>query len=169
MTARMTARRALAAALVLPLAGLGASWGWADRAAQQGTVWHVPIAGHDPRDVLRGHYVVFTYRWPGLEGGGPVPETLCLEGNAPDLARVFAPRGQACDAFVHAPRGWNGSRGGLESGRLYLPRERARALERQLADPLQQGIVHIRVREDGRPTPLDITFRPRSDAAAPAR
>lgn len=28
-----------------------------------GTVWTVPIAGYDPRDMLRGHYLQYQYEW----------------------------------------------------------------------------------------------------------
>lgn len=161
----MTRRFALAAALALPLAGLAASWAAAEYSSRQGTVWHVPIAGYDPRDILRGHYVVYTYEWPGLETaprGAGAGDTLCLEGDAPHLTRVFPPRGQACETFVTARGGWNDPEGGLATGRLYVPQDRAAALERRLADPALQGMVHIRVREDGHLTPLDIAFRPRT-------
>lgn len=160
---------ALAAALALPLAGLGVSWAAAEYASRQGTVWHVPITGYDPRDILRGHYVIYTYDWPGLEPAArdrQFGDTLCLEGNAPHLTRVFPPQGRPCAAFVTARGGWNDPEGGLASGRLYVAQERATELERGLADPALQGMVRIRVRADGHLTPLDITFRERDGEAA---
>ncbi|RXZ64314.1 GDYXXLXY domain-containing protein [Pelagerythrobacter rhizovicinus] len=167
----MNRRLALTLALALPLAGLATSWATTHRAAQQGTEWLVPIGGYDPRDLLRGHYVIYTYDWPGLEGGSvdlagePV---LCLEGQAPDLARVYLPEGEPCEHPVRASGGWNDPEGGLASGRLYVSQERAAELQRRLADSKLQGIVRIRVREDGHLTPLDITFHPRpADAEAP--
>ena len=60
-------RAARLAAFALPLAGLAALWGWSDHLSRQGTDWLVPVAGYDPRDLLRGHYVQFAYDWPGLE------------------------------------------------------------------------------------------------------
>jgi len=161
---------ALALTLALPLAGLATSWATTHRAAQQGTEWLVPIGGYDPRDLLRGHYVIYTYDWPGLEGGAadlmgePV---LCLEGQAPNLARTHLPDGEPCKRPVRASGGWNDPEGGLASGRLYVSQERAAVLQRQLADPKLQGIVRIRVREDGHLTPLDITFRPRRAEVQP--
>lgn len=166
----MNRRLALALTLALPLIGLAASWATTHRAAQQGTEWLVPIGGYDPRDLLRGHYVIYTYDWPGLERGSadltgePV---LCLEGHAPDLARVYLPEGERCEHPVRADGGWNDPEGGLASGRLYVSQEHAAALQRQLANPKLQGIVRIRVRKDGRLTPLDITFRPRRAESQP--
>ena len=42
-----------AVALVLPLLGLAGTWTWTHVRAQQGTEWDVPIAGYDPRALLR--------------------------------------------------------------------------------------------------------------------
>ena len=159
-------RRLLAAlALALPLAGLGATWGTTHIRAQQGTEWDVPIAGYDPRDLLRGHYVIYTYEWPGLEGQANDlrrAQTLCLEGSAPDLVRAHLPADEPCEHVIRARGGWNDPEGGLGSGRLYVSQDRAATLQRQLADPGLQGMVRIRLREDGRLTPLGIAFRPRS-------
>ncbi len=160
----MNRRLALVLTLALPLAGLAASWATTHRTAQQGTEWLVPIGGYDPRDLLRGHYVIYTYDWPGLEGGSAdltSEPMLCLEGQAPNLARAHLPGGKPCEHPVRASGGWNDPEGGLASGRLYVSQERAATLQRQLADPKLQGIVRIRVRKDGHLTPLDITFRPR--------
>ena len=67
------------AALLLPLAGLGGLWAMSDHTFRQGTEWEVPIAGFDPRDFLRGHYVEFTYDWPGVEEFRDAPpQMLCL-------------------------------------------------------------------------------------------
>lgn len=166
----MKHRLALTLALALPVAGLAATWGMAHKAAQQGTEWLVPIAGYDPRDLLRGHYVIYTYDWPGLEVGDRdlrVEPALCLEGRPPELVRVRLPDEEPCPHAVRAGGGWNDPEGGLASGRLYVSQDRAATLQRRLADPGLQGLVRIRVRADGHLTPLDIVFRPRS-AAEPA-
>lgn len=166
----MNRRLAPALALILPLVGLAASWATTHRAAQQGTEWLVPIAGYDPRDLLRGHYVIFTYDWPGLERQERDLRTepvLCLEGRAPQLTRVRVPGRAPCTQTVRAAGGWNDPEGGLARGRLYVSQDCAATLQRQLADPERQGMVRIRVREDGHLTPLGITFRPRAEVPAP--
>ena len=86
------------AAVILPVLGLGALWVQSDRTYHQGTEWEVPIAGYDPRDVLRGHYVEFVYDWPGRERWAiDAPQALCLEGAPPRIAKVAPhPEGAPC-------------------------------------------------------------------------
>lgn len=159
-------------ALVLPLIGLGGTWLWAHIRAQQGTEWDVPVSGYDPRDLLRGHYIVYRYDWPRLEAQGDMAfvRELCLIGNAPVIVRVTVTdwRAGPCRNPVRAS-GTDMRRGGsLAGGILYVPQQEAARLERKLADPQQQGIVRIRVRGDGYITPLRITFRPRPASAVPS-
>jgi hypothetical protein len=52
----------------------------------------------------------------------------------------------------------------LAAGKLYIPQEKARGLEDQLADPALRGIVRLRVRDNGRYTPMGIRFEPRPQA-----
>jgi hypothetical protein len=150
------------AAAVLPLLGLGALWAMSDRTYHTGTEWEVPIEGYDPRDYLRGHYVEFQYDWPGLGESDIVPSALCLEGEAPTLARVTpAPADKPCgDGWVRSDSsgvyGWDS----LNRGRLYIGQERAAQLEQQLQNRDKRGIVTIRQREDGSFTPISIGFRP---------
>ena len=56
--------------------------------------------------------------------------------------------------------GWEG----LARGRLYLDQDRAMAMQEQLQDRDQRGIVTIRQREDGSFTPVSIRFRPLTPA-----
>ncbi len=153
------------AALVLPLAGLAGLWAVSDSHYRQGTEWEVPIQGYDPRDYLRGHYVEFSYDWPGIDEFRDVPpQMLCLEGDAPRLGKVTAyaraAEGAACAHPLRADRtgvyGWEA----LVRGRLYLDQDRAAALQQQLQNVDQRGIVTIRQREDGSFTPIGIRFRP---------
>jgi hypothetical protein len=153
------------AAVVAPAIGLAGLWVMSDQTFRQGTEWEVLIEGFDPRDMLRGHYVEFTYDWPGVaEFRDAPPQMLCLEGTAPRLERVTpiidAADGAACAHPVRADTtgvyGWEG----LTRGRLYLGQDRAAAMQRELQDGEQRGIVTIRQREDGSFTPVDIRFRP---------
>jgi hypothetical protein len=56
----------------------------------------------------------------------------------------------------------------LLAGKLYIPQERAASLEKQLADPALRGIVTLRVRENGRYTPLSIRFEQRTPQPEPS-
>lgn len=158
-------RLARLGAVVLPLMGLAALWGMSDHTYRQGTEWEVPIEGYDPRDFLRGHYVQFSYDWPGLDpDNNRPPAMLCLVGERPTVASVTLPEAEselaACDNPLRAePAGVYGWQV-LARGRLYIGQDRAAALEEQLRNRDQRGIVTIRQREDGSFTPIAIRFRP---------
>lgn len=61
-------RVALVAVLVLPLLGPGLLWGKAALDRGSGPVWHVKIAGFDPRDLLHGRFIQFRYDWNEADG-----------------------------------------------------------------------------------------------------
>ena len=155
-------RLARLGAVVLPLVGLAALWGLSDHTYRQGTEWEVPIQGYDPRDYLRGHYVEFSYDWPGEEALSDIAsDALCLEGEAPNIAQVqWLQAGQACDHPVRGDASTVYGANALMVGRLYIGQDRAAALEEQLRNRDQRGIVTIRQREDGSFTPVSIRFRP---------
>jgi len=160
-------RYARLAAAILPLLGLGTLWAQSDRTYNTGTEWEVPIAGYDPRDYLRGHYVEFSYDWPGVdEFRNPPPGALCLDGEAPNLARVTPTTADAPCGYYWVRSDGSGVYGwdGLTRGRLYIGQQRAEALQEQLRNRDQRGIVTIRQREDGSFTPVSIRFRPLTPA-----
>ena len=150
------------AAVAVPLLGLAALWVQSDRTYHTGTEWEVPIQGYDPRDYLRGHYVEFSYDWPGEEDlSDIVASALCLEGEAPNIVRVqWLQAGQACDHPVRGDVSTVYGANALMVGRLYIGQDRAAQLEEELRNRDQRGIVTIRQREDGSFTPVSIRFRP---------
>lgn len=163
-------RAARLLAAILPLAGLAALWAQSDQTYRQGTEWDVPIRGYDPRDVLRGHYVEFTYDWPGYDAIAAPASALCLQGTAPALAKVTVlAEGEACAHPVRAGEEAVYGLGGLMNGRLYVGQARAAALQEQLRDGDQRGIVTIRQREDGSFTPIAIRFRAMTPVERAAR
>jgi len=159
-------RRALAlAAIAFPLAGLALLWGWSDWRSRQGTEWEVPVEGYDPRDLLRGHYVVYRYRWPGLTTnvdnlGFAYAPSLCLEGSAPQITRVRPDANGACTNRVRPEQGT----GSLSGGRYYVSQSGARAIERRLMSGDEQAILRFRLRNDGLIVPLALRFRPKTAA-----
>ncbi len=164
-------RTARLLAAILPLAGLAALWAQSDRTYHSGTEWEVPIQGYDPRDYLRGHYVEFSYDWPGFDPFRDTPrEALCLQGKAPALAAVTVLRGgEACTYPVRPAGGGVYGWEGLTRGRLYLGQDRAAKLDAELRNNDQRGIVTIRQREDGSFTPIAIRFRPLTPAESAER
>lgn len=82
-------RLARLAAMIAPVLGLAGLWRMSEHTYRQGTEWEVPIQGYDPRDYLRGHYVEFSYDWPGSDDLSDIASgAMCLEGEAPTIARV---------------------------------------------------------------------------------
>ncbi|MFM5929891.1 MAG: GDYXXLXY domain-containing protein [Novosphingobium sp.] len=158
-----------AAALALPLLGLGWTWLSADQLSRQGTDWQVAVRGYDPHDILRGHYVQFTYDWPGLvrrEDYTPLM-AICFEGSGGFVTKAsdVDPKTARCPNLARASN--SSARSyltSLETGRLYASEVEALRMQTALADPKQQGMIHFRLREDGHVTPLRITFRPRTAA-----
>jgi GDYXXLXY protein len=155
-------RLARLAAVIAPVLGLAALWGLSERTYYEGTDWEVPIQGYDPRDYLRGHYVEFSYDWPGIDerGWDIIPTMLCLEGEAPKLVRVTADSSADCAHPLREGDAPASGRSVLMDGRLYLDQNRARALDEALRNTDQRGIVTIRQRDDGSFTPISIRFRP---------
>ena len=167
--------------VALPFAGLAALWWQSDTLSQQGTDWEVEIEGYDPRDLLRGHYVEFQYAWPirpkaeeeedqdRLIRIGRAPQALCLIGEAPEIAEAigydseFDPEFEMCEHKLIAQAGSVYGSRSLRQGRLYVGQERAKAIEEELRNRDQRGIVTIRQREDGVLTALDIRFRALSE------
>ncbi len=164
----------VAAALSLPLIGLGFVWADTHRKAQTGTDWDVPIRGYDPRDLLRGHYITYQYDWPRLSGNtlGYISE-LCIEGKAPAILRTtvagapivqepgMPPLQAKCAVIARAPYGGDDQGNGLGGGLYYVPQTMAAEYEKKLRDPKLQGIIRLRIRDDGIVRPIGLTFRVR--------
>ena len=178
-----TAIRALFLLLV-PLAGLAVLWAQSETLSRQGTDWEVPIQGYDPRDLLRGHYVEFSYDWPLREEDNreenalrvmPQINHLCLIGDPPFIVEAirfddpFDPAFEQCEHKLSVQPGSVYGYASLSRGRLYVGQDRALELEEGLRDREQIGIVTFRQREDGVLTPLDIRFRPLTDEEAEER
>jgi hypothetical protein len=160
-------RLLLAASLLLPLGGLAVGWAVTDYRARQGTDWEIPVAGYDPRDLLRGHYIAYQYAWPGLKGedeftsGADGASALCLEGTAPIITRTvnLDKEPQPCATKI---RPTPGSEQTLTNGIIYISQTKADAMQKQLGDPKVQSFIRVRIREDGIMRPLELVFRPRA-------
>lgn len=157
--------------LMFPLAALAASWGYTHYKAQQGTIWAVPISGYDPRDLLRGHYITYRYDWPGLSDieDRSYVSALCIKGKAPTMTEVAivgmpsASEPVPTDNCTITARITPGSDSdfGLLSGKIYIAQTKADDLQSKLLDPKIQSFVHVRIRDDGIMTPIELEFRPR--------
>lgn len=80
--------------LALPFLAMGFMF-VTNHQATQGTEYRLSIEGYDPRDLLRGHYLIFRYKWPesaiNMFADNTYPRTkdvcACFSGNpeVPDV------------------------------------------------------------------------------------
>lgn len=104
-----------------------------------GAVWRIDIAGYDPRDLLRGHYLQFQYVWnfdDGTQQGCTYgrPCCLCLDGrdgavNPPVRITDCADRAalRQCDGLI---RGKGRAGAVMTDNQVYfIPEREALALE----------------------------------------
>ncbi|MEO0501401.1 MAG: GDYXXLXY domain-containing protein [Pseudomonadota bacterium] len=134
-------RRVLAFVLLLPILGLTAHIGWRVVEGAGATDWTIPITGIDPRDPLRGNYLIFRYAWT-VEGDPATCDEdgceICLVGPPPDGSRLRIVTGS--DPACKYPVDWaasglrlsfmaesdeNGGQGPVFSGRFFLPEAEA--------------------------------------------
>jgi hypothetical protein len=153
-------RLLLAAALLLPLVGLGAGILAQERALGGATAWRIPITGYDPRDPVRGRFIEFAYGWE-LAGDPAACDTpagcgLCLSREGQAVIATVASPGAQCPARVDPAasrlRLRYGFEGGRETrrftGRLFVSEARAPSLEAELARG--QAVVVADLTADGR-------------------
>ena len=72
------------ALLIVPILLLGGLSLLHEYHRSSGTIWTVPIAGYDPRDLLSGRYLQFRYEWnlaprPAADGCIGVNCALCTD------------------------------------------------------------------------------------------
>ena len=110
--------RLLVVAVVVPLLGLLALIGRAEFNLQDGRPWLLPIRGYDPRDLISGHYLRFTYDLhpqpstcgappgdfaalgpPGPVGGWYTPVHPSAQGSPHPFPVLYAERADAVPAY----------------------------------------------------------------------
>jgi hypothetical protein len=149
----MKRRLPLLLALLLPLLGLLATIARNEMALSGASAWQIPVEGYDPRDILRGHYVTFRYRWQ-VEGD-TVPCAngqclICLERQDGDVIARILPRqsAPACRFRVDPVASHIASFGRDFTGRIYVSEASAPALQTQLTKG--QMTLDALLGEDGR-------------------
>ena len=66
-------------ALLLPIVAFLGLVGRAELLRASGPVFHVAIAGYDPRDLLQGHYLRYRLQWPADGACDGATCCLCLQ------------------------------------------------------------------------------------------
>ena len=143
-------------AVLLPVVGLIGLVARAEIALRAGEAFRIPITGYDPRDLLHGHYLQYSYAfdWQGQstcgarEDGRPAALTpgccVCLTREAAPTARQLdCDEARRCD-------GWLQVEPLVPPLRYFVPEQQARQLEGALL---------------GRRAALEVTCGPAGQAA----
>lgn len=154
--------------LALPIVAMGFLIGLHSQNRETGKEWRIPVAGYDPRDLLRGHYLTFRYDWNWLHEHSTSCRkddcALCLEET--DFGDSYNPKVQMmssrlakgqCRSYI---RGYSQRDGHFEIGnqqgyglrRYYIPEEQARLLDTLLRRQNENGhkfVMGLRVNDQG--------------------
>jgi len=167
-----TLAAAVVAALALPVLALGALVGEQEFKLSGAKVLSVPLRGYDPRDLLRGHYIVaqLDWDWEREPTGSPYVATdgaACVVATTPKPRVRFLPGwkpGKPVDAecqMIIAGRGLPGqdsrparfTPANIEAVdgtlKLFVPEERAAELERLVRARPGALTIDLAVHSDG--------------------
>src|SRR5262245_27558709 len=87
-------------ALLLPIVAVAGLVGRAELLRASGPVFHVAIAGYDPRDLLQGHYLRYRLQWPA-DGACDGPSCcLCLQTSGVHTKVQCGVADTACEALL---------------------------------------------------------------------
>ena len=104
-------------ALLLPIVAFAGLVGRAELLRAAGPVFHVAIAGYDPRDLLQGHYLRYRLQWPVDGACDGATCCLCLRTSGGHTKVECGVADTACDAQL--------SRQTIEQGREFFIQEDA--------------------------------------------
>jgi uncharacterized membrane-anchored protein len=148
-------------ALVLPLIVLILMITRAELNKNQGTEWDIAITGYDPRDILRGHYLIYNVDYQiknsDEESVCKFPDDCCLclkdKGQrTPEVTKLQCEVAKnQCDSFI------------LDDfqhslNRFYIPEAQAKQAEDLLlkAQAEDNAFLQILVRDTGKPIVKDL-------------
>lgn len=118
----------------------------------RGVLTEVGVEGFDPRDLLAGRYLRIRTNYEVECSEKLLPAYICL--SAPRKTVTKAPNG--CSVFVKGRCYIKGGRFDDGIARFYVSEDKARPLERALADKDVKATLVISVSKDGRAVPVDL-------------
>lgn len=126
-----------------------------------GQEWVLPVTGHDPRDLLSGHYVQYRVQYTGEEFCQAIEREnydyacLCLESQNPFFAEVNADCG-GCSAKIMGKCKFGRFQAGLE--RFYIPESDAEWLNKMLQSGERKAEIVVSVSKEGQALVKDLRF-----------
>jgi len=127
-------------ALLLPIVAFTGLVMRAELLRASGPVFHVAIAGYDPRDLLQGHYLRYRLQWPTDGECDGATCCLCLQTSGVHTKVACGVVDKTCDAQLSRPV--------VEQGREFFIQENAGpALEQAIRRG--QGAIALNVTPNG--------------------
>jgi len=127
-------------ALLLPIVAFAGLVVRAELLRAAGPVFHVAVAGYDPRDLLQGHYLRYRLQWPADGACDGAMCCLCLQTSGVHTKVACGVADKTCDAQL--------SRQMVEQGREFFIQEDAGpALEQAIRRG--QGAIALNVTPNG--------------------
>jgi hypothetical protein len=118
------------------------------------------IEGYDPRDILRGHFLIFQYKWPLSNApntckAGTLDCCACISGTPAYPTVSFtqcqpAQMNKTCGGTLPVTEMWDGRYQPSENHRqYYIPEEYARELESLLINQPERFTVGLTLQSGG--------------------
>lgn len=117
--------------------------------------YRIAIEGYDPRDLLKGHYLVFRYKWPAEVQTKTAYECACLAGDplAPVVTFGACPRTKPvradCRAFIRLAESGDHSQPYESARRFFIPEAHAGRLENMLRSGKHDFAVGVVPQDNG--------------------
>lgn len=141
---------AVAASLALPVGLVAAMAGQAEWVLRGGTPVRVAITGYDPSDPIRGHYLRYQFDWEWEDDAPTLPVArLCvLSRSGLAIVRPLDP-GEDCAVPVQLQPGRSHFLPVGVSDQLFIPEDKAKALQATLRDRPRALTIMLSVAADG--------------------
>ncbi len=144
-------------ALVFPVVALGIFTAFKKYKIEVGTKIVLPISGYDPRDLLSGHYLVYTVEYgatPDCDmGSQPEPSYYCI-----DAKRFYRFKPSTCSAIIRGRCQYNRFLADIE--KFYIPEDKASELDKLVRG--KEAAIEISVQFDGTAQVRDLLINGKS-------
>ncbi len=117
--------------------------------------YRIAIEGYDPRDLLKGHYLIFRYKWPADVEKKTAYECACLAGDPLVPVVTFGACPQAktapadCRAFIRLAESGDHSQPYESARRFFIPEAHAGRLENMLRSGKHDFAVGVVPQDNG--------------------
>ncbi len=144
-------------ALLIPILIILGAIGKSEYQLATGETWRFKISGYDPRDLLRGHYVMYQVEFDWEEGKKDCPDKkdccVCLKRkkDSSELSKVSK---MSCSMAVDRCDGFIKDKYLHQLRKYFIPEDQGKALEKAIREKDPEILVSIA--GDGQPVVRDL-------------